>query len=232
MTEATGKISDYKMLNTFLGTTDIPDLVVLTPLGHIYEETMRRIYVKERRNCWWRNYTGKTENNKEIMVVKAPSGSAIVDSILSVSEMCNYLLFLGFCGGLHHLMELGDITIATRSYFENDENFYEPKFRLSAIKSVFPHSIPGTNLTVESVIKEDDAIKSGKPGYLKPNTVSVDMETAFLYRESMCPSVSVMVVSDLPKSKTLFDLETDEREEIRAGTSRLVEGILELANLL
>lgn len=231
MIETKDKISGYKMLKTFLGTTEIPGTVVLTPLSPIYEELRGRLYSKERTKCWWKNCTVKTEKDEEAMIVKTEMGSAVVDSVITLSNKCDYLLFLGFCGGLHPDMKLGDITVATCSYFEKDEEVYTPTSDLSEIKSAFSYSVPGMNLTVESVVREAELIKS-KPNYVKQDTVSVDMETAFLYKESRCPSASVMVISDLPKSKTVFDIDFDEMQLVKAGTSKLAGDVLKLIDLL
>jgi hypothetical protein len=233
MTKIIDNIPEYKVLNAFLETDKIPGKVVLTPISYIYEEFKRRLYVedKERLNGWWDNFTGKTKNKKEVMIVKTHQGNTIVDPILTFNDRCDYLLFLGFCGGLHPNMRIGDITIATQSYFENEDVFYKPKSNLSEVMSMFPYSISGTNLTVESVIREMLSIKS-KLGYFKEDTVSADQETAYLYRESKTPSASVMLVMDLPLSRSFFELNRLDKKHIKDGINKLSDGILELIDLL
>jgi purine-nucleoside phosphorylase len=232
MTKTIGDIPAHKVLKGFLGTDTIPKKIVLTPIGYIYDEIKGRYDAKEIRGGWWDNFTYKANNKQEVIVVLTHQGNTIVDPTLIANYRCDYLLFLGFCGGLHPDMKIGDITIATQSYFENGDIIYKPQFDIPEVRSVFPNSIQGTNLTVESVIRETKAIKSKKPGYLKEGTVSVDQETAYLYRDSEIPTSSVMVISDLPLTKTAFELSYFEKKQINRGVKKIADGILELMDLL
>jgi len=232
MAKRIASIPVHKVLKGFLGTDKIPRKAIFTPLSHIYDEIRGRYNAKERCGGWWNNFTYKTKDEQEVMVVKTHQGNTIVDPILCVNDNCDYLLFLGFCGGLHPDMKIGDIAIATQSYFENEDILYRPKSYLSEVEEMFTNSIPGTNLTVESVIRETIATKSKKTDYLKKDIVSVDQETAYLYRDSELPTASVMVVSDLPLTKTLFELSYADKKRIERGIKKLADGVLELVDLL
>lgn len=232
MTKTVSGISLSKVSRAFLGTDRIPEKVIFAPISGIYNEIRGRHNVKERCECWWDNFTYETTDKQEVMVVGTHQGNTIVDSILTTNGSCNYLLFLGFCGGLHPNMKIGDITIATQSYFENEDKLYEPKLDPFEVSPMFPESILGTNLTVESVIRETAALKSKKPGYLREGTVSIDQETAYLFRESESKTASVMVATDLPLTKTLFEPSGDEQKQIRNGVKRIVDGTLKFMDTI
>jgi len=221
-----------KVSRAFLGTENIPDKIIFTPISRIYNEIKERYDAKERHECWWDNFSYETRNKQEVMVVETHQGNTIVDPILTMNDNCNYLIFLGYCGGLHPNMKIGDITIATASYFENQDVIYRSKTDFSKVISRFPNSFPGTNLTVESVLREAKALKSKIPGYLKQGTVSVDQETAYLYKESTSPVASVMVVTDLPLTRTLFDLSDEENKQVRDGAKKLANGIMDLTEII
>jgi purine-nucleoside phosphorylase len=225
-------IPTCKVSRAFLGTEKIPDKVIFTPISGIYNEIKGRYNAKERHECWWDNFTYETKNKQEVIVVETHQGNTIVDPILTMNENCNHLMFLGFCGGLQPDMKIGDVTIATQSYFENQYVIYKPKTDFSKVISMFPNSISGTNLTVESVLRETKALKSKKPGYLKEGTVSIDQETAYLYKESTSAVASVMVVTDLPLTRTVFELSDEENKQIRNGVKKLTDGIIDLTELI
>jgi len=228
MTKTENNILLSKVSKTFLGTDKIPDKSILTPISRIYNEIGGRYEHKEENHGWWCDFTYKTKNKQEVMVVLTHQGNTIVDPVLIMNDNCRYVMFLGYCGGLHPDMEIGDITIATESYFENKDKYYKPKTDLSEVKSIFPDSFPGTNITVESVIREAIAINSKRPSYLKEGTVSADQETAYLYRESTSPIASVMIVSDLPSEKPLYEPHSSlDRKQFSNGVKKLVDGALE-----
>ncbi|UCH37975.1 MAG: hypothetical protein JSV76_02070 [Candidatus Bathyarchaeota archaeon] len=220
-----------KILKGFFGINTIPAKVIFTPIINIYDEMKGRVNFQERRDGWWNNFTYTTQDGQEVVVVETHQGNTIVDSILCVNDHCEYLVFCGLCGGFHPEMKIGDITIATKSYFENEDKYYIPKLSLPEVQSMFPTAISGTNLTVESMIRETIAVKSNRPGYLKEGTMSVDQETAYLYRDATIPASSIMVVSDLPLTKTWFDLGFFEKRQIQKGIKTLTDGVLKLMDL-
>ncbi|MGD0804644.1 MAG: hypothetical protein ABSA11_11300 [Candidatus Bathyarchaeia archaeon] len=59
--------------------------------------------------------------------------------------------------------------------------------------------------------------------------MSADQETTYIYKESRIPSVSVMLVTDLPLKKKgiLFKLDSSDSMQIENGVKNLIDNVLE-----
>jgi len=220
-------VMDKKIVKTFYGTQEIPYLVCMVPIIHLYEKLASRFGSPEERKGWYRNFYGLTPQGREMMIVKTNLGNTVVDPILTMNQGDHFLFHFGYCGGLHSEMRLGCVTIATDSRFEDGEVIYTPKSH--PILSQLPiseHVFLGRNVTVESILREDDVLRRSH------DVASVDQETGHLYRESSNPALSLMVVSDLPFWKPFYQLKKSDFSNVEKGVEYAISLIIKLADIL
>jgi len=216
---------DERIIKTFYGTQRIPYLVCMVPIMHLYEKLISKFGFPEERKGWYKNFHSLTPQGREMMIIKTNPGNTVVDPILTMNEGHHLLFHFGYCGGLHPDMKIGDVTIANSSRFENDERVYTPRVGLSELE-IPGNIVIGGNVTVESILREDNVLRRVF------EVISVDQETAYLYRESSNPSLSLMIVSDLPFGKPFYQLDENDFYDVEQGVERTISLILQFADIL
>jgi len=212
-----------KIIQTFYGRTDIPYFVVFSPISNLCNSLTNTLYETESSRGWWKNVTGTTEEGRRVIVVKTPTGNSITDSVISLNHKKTFLIHFGYCGGISPSVRIGELVAADESYFLNQNISYKTKFRTEILKTVNPFVVIGRNVTVESILREKDSLEN-----VQTDTISVDQETTYVYRDSINPCISIMIASDLPLTRPFYEIGDEDRKKINERSKKASSLIISL----
>jgi|SRR3989344_1617419 len=198
-----------KILKTFFGhKLRGVEKVIIIPIRPIYNLFKKR-NIREYKG-WWNNFYLK----KNTLVVNAPIGAHIEDTVYYLPDIVKEVLLIGYCGSISRSINVG--AVVSCIYASDGKDIIKSK-------SILPKSEKVRVLQVSSLSKQT-------PSFLlrsRKKYDCLDMETYTVFKicnkKGINASAFYIVTDDL--EKPFFDVDKKDLNNIHVSSKKLVKKI-------